>query len=261
VWSASRYYHFPHYINIQLTHALGSGQNLQNAVRKIVENSLNSINESIVKRTATESLARAALQTPQDPSTAASVYGNSNGTFQGAYSNAVGTSTDPNPSYITQGASFPYNTGTSAPVPTHPQIGHVYDPQAYSTSEDAGMTPSHAAALAAAASGTTPQRPHSTYPYPDAKNGQQPPYSANEVGPTDWRQWTRTYMQQVGPTGEFLNTANTLMALGGREGGALAGPGQEVAAEVLNMQNTGPSNFQWPGIVFGMGSNGHVNQQ
>jgi hypothetical protein len=125
------------------------------------------------------------------------------------------------------------------------------------------MTPSHAAALAAAASGTTPQRPDSTYVFastPDTKNG-QPPYSANGVGPTDWRQWTRTYMQQVGPTGEFLNTANTLMALGGRDGGPPTGAGQEVAAEVLNIQNAGPSNFQWPAIVFGTGFNGTGGQQ
>ncbi|KAF2708075.1 hypothetical protein K504DRAFT_298553 [Pleomassaria siparia CBS 279.74] len=244
-------------------------------MRKIIDLSLNSINESIVKRTATESLARAALQNPQDSSTPTSVYGNGN--FHGQYSNTANPVTDPaitgTPSYggVTVGASFPYNNGTSTPGTAH-AASQIYDQHAYGSGEDAGMTPSHAAALAAAASGAMPQRPNDDYAYANAadapKNGQQPSYSANGVGsPLDWRQWTRTHMQQagtqqVGPTGEFLNTANTLMALGGREGGA-QGSGQDAGAvDGSAMQAPGPSNFSWPVIMFGMGgTNGHVNQQ
>lgn len=241
---------------------------MKNAIRKIVDHSLNNINDSIVKRTATQSLAQAALQAPQEQPVQ-TVYGNGNG--YGQYHDPNTASADPNlatssGTYATPQASTPfsYSNGGSASVAPHQQASTPFDQQAYNATEDAGMTPSHAAALAAAAaSGAPTQRPDGTYAYANAQatnNGYPPQYSANGV--TDWHQWSRSNLQQVGPPGEYLNSATTLLALGGREGGA-QGPGQDAAGAVEGsaMQGAGLSNYQWPGIQFGAGPNGHVGQQ
>ena len=238
----------------------GSDDRLKNAVQKIVEQQLHSINESIVKRTATASLAQADMQTHQEQAPT-SVYGTGN---------SFGQYTDPNGT--TSGASLAASNTTYTAVPaaipfaynggTTQQASGTFDPPTYNA-EDPGMTPSHAAALAAAASNAGTQRADDTYTYANAQtisNGHQPVYAANGVSPNDWRQWTKTYMQQFGlPGGEYLNTATTLMTLGGRQGETQA-PGQDASTvESSALQTPGPSNFQWPGIVFGM-PNGHVNQ-
>ncbi|KAF2469025.1 uncharacterized protein BDR25DRAFT_289187 [Lindgomyces ingoldianus] len=254
---------------------LGSGDKLKKAIHKIVDQLLNGINDSIVKRTATESLARVDLQGPQETSPPTSVYGNGNN-FHEQYSGAASGSTDPGLSVssgpyatVPPGASFSYSSATTVSVPPYQQSTAAFSQQPYSSGDDPGMTPSHAAALAAAASGAPSQRPNDNFIYANANaqvanNGQQPPYPANQGSPNDWRQWTRTFMHQLGPSGEYLNTANTLMALGGREGSA-QGPGQDGpgTGDGSAVHGLGPSNFQWPGIVFGMGpgSNGHVGQQ
>ncbi|KAH7121124.1 hypothetical protein B0J11DRAFT_57616 [Dendryphion nanum] len=239
---------------------LGSDEKLKNAVQKIVEQQLSSINDSIVKRTATESLAQADLQAPQEQA-ASSVYGNGNNFDQ--FSDPNGNNPDAsivasNTAYaaIPAGATFSYSNGTN------PQANGTFEQPTYG-GEDVGMTPSHAAALAAAASDAATQRPDDTYSYANAQtvgNSHQAVYTANGVSPNDWRQWTKTYMQPLGlPGGEYLNTANTLMTLGGRQGEAQA-TGQDAATvESSAMQGPGPSNFQWPGIAFDM-PNGHVNQ-
>ncbi|KAF2265505.1 hypothetical protein CC78DRAFT_579249 [Lojkania enalia] len=249
---------------------LGSRDKLKTAIQKIVEHSLSTINESIVKRTATESLARAALQTPQEQQPTPSVYGNGT-TYHEPYADQAhappgsAMPASEGPYAAVPGAGYSYNNGTSASVPSHPQqqTSHTYDQSPYIASEgpaNAAMTPAHAAALAAAASGAPP--PH-TYANTQVPNNTHP-YQTNGTTPSDWRQWTRTFIHPPGPSGDYLNTASTLIALGGREGGTQA-PGQDAGAGAVDgssaMQGPGPSNYQWPGIVFGAGNNGHVAHQ
>lgn len=245
----------------------GTGDQLKNAVSKIIENSLSSINESIVKRN-TESLARAALQAPHGQAPQP-IYGN--GSAYDQYSDPNASSTDA--ALATSSTTYPgssarapfsYNNGPSAPVvPQHQQTSNAFTRTVYSASEDAGMPPSHAAALAAAASGAPPQHTNGTYAYanaPNATNGYQAPYQANGVSTSDWHHWSRTNLQQqLGPPGEYINSANTLLALGGREGGS-QGPGPETATAVEGtaMQGPGFSNYPWPRILFNAGPNEHV---
>ncbi|KAF2119734.1 hypothetical protein BDV96DRAFT_351936 [Lophiotrema nucula] len=251
-------------------HLLGSGDKLKMAVQKIVEHSLNSIHESIVKRAASD-LARAALQAPQEQQSSAPGYANGTNYHQQyaetanaqAETTIASSSSAPYPP-VQSTPVYPYNSNSSTSLASHQPASHGYDQQPYASTEDPGMTASHAAALAAAASGT-PQRTSQDYTYANSQaavsNGHQPAYSMNGV--SDWRQWTRTFMHQPGaPQGEYLNTANTLLAMGGRDGssqGTIQEPTGGVDASA--MQGPGPSQFQWPGIVFGMGPNGHVSQQ
>ena len=240
----------------------GSGDKLKKAVRKIIEHSLSNINESIVKRTATESIARAALQTPQDQP-AQPVY--TNGTGYEQYTETNSARPDPtlssaNTYTVSQPtASFAYNNGSAAPV-AQPQ---QFDQQAYNGGEDAGMTPSHAAALAAAASAAPGSR-HGSYSYSNSQatsNVYQQQYPTIGVSPADWHQWSRTNLQQL-PTGEYLNSANTLLTLGAREGGT--GPSHDAVSAVEGppiQTAVGISNYQWPVVMFGAGSTGHVGQQ
>jgi hypothetical protein len=201
-----------------------------------------------VKRTATESLARVALQTP--------LYNNSG--YREPYNPTASGSIDPvvtsqPTSYATMSGtvSHSYSLGTSIQVPQ--QTSNAYDQQIYS-SEDPGMTPTHAAVLAAVPSNAT--QPSDSYPYAPThgqtvNNGQQV-YPANGYAAQDWRQWTRTYMQPqpVGQPGEYINTATTLMALG-RDGGS-QDPGNNGHAPLDN-----PGHVHWPELAFPGAANGH----
>lgn len=242
-----------------LTGVLGSRDKLKIAVGKIIERSLSEINESIVKRTATESLARAALQTPQDQDFKPT-YANGSA-YEQYHDSSTAPSSDatitpgaaPYGSAASSGPSFTYVNGiaTTAIAPS-PQTTTSFDPQAYSGGDETGMTPSHVAALAAAASSAPPQRSNSIYTYPDAHpptNNYAPQYPANIVAPADWQQWSRSNLQ---PPGDYLNTASTLVALGGREA-AHAAPPQEASAP---MDGSMPNQNAWPYLIFNAGPNG-----
>lgn len=229
-----------------------------------MDQSLGNINDSIVQRTATESLARVALQAPQH-STSSSVY---NGDYQEQYTGA-NNSTDPTLTSQSSGygslsgpgsTSHPYNLGNSVVVPQQSNAG--FDQPTYSSGEETIINPTHAAALAAAASSNTPQPASSTYGYANAQivnNGHQPGYSTNGFAPQDWRQWTRTYMQpQLGQPGEYLNTATTLMTLGRGES---QGPGNDGQGLVDGSGVQGHVGHHWPEISFPGAANGHLGQQ
>ncbi|KAF2822622.1 hypothetical protein CC86DRAFT_330338 [Ophiobolus disseminans] len=238
-------------------HFLGSGDKLKDAISKIVEQSLDSINDSIVKRTATESLARVAMQTPQIPTTSNPMY--SNAGYQEPYITSVSASIDPtatsqSSSYtvMAESVSHPYNLGTSIsqPQPT----GNAFDHQQTYSGDDPGMTMTHAAALAAVSSDVS--QPGDNYAYanthPQSANTVPHGYPTNGYAAQDWRQWTRTYMQPqpIGQPGEYLNTATTLMSLG--RDGASQDPGNNVHDP---MDNTG--HVHWPELAFPGAANGH----
>ncbi|KAF2679892.1 hypothetical protein K458DRAFT_112179 [Lentithecium fluviatile CBS 122367] len=239
---------------------LGSGDKLKQAIHKIVERSLSGINESIFKRTASQSLAQVALQGPPETS-ATAVY--SNGNHQGQYTNAASSTADAGMSASSQayagvpvGAAYAYNNGAPASVPQQNTGGFEHQP--YGPGQESAMAPSHAAALQAAASNAANQRPEDAYAYSNAQvatNGHQPNYSTNSATLHEWHQFAKTYMQQVTPQGEYLNTATTLMALGGREGGGTQGPGVETTGVTDNSVV-----HAWPGVQFGLQTNGHIGQ-
>jgi hypothetical protein len=154
------------------------------------------------------------------------------------------------------GAAYAYSNGPSAAVP-HQTAGGFE--QTYGTGAESVMAPSHAAALQAAATTAATQRAEDAYAYSSAQaasNGHQPQYAA--VTPHEWHQFTKTYMQQGAPQGEYLNTATTLMALGGREGG---GP-QVVGVETTGVnddpiiQGSAASQLQWPSVLYSNGTMG-----
>jgi hypothetical protein len=146
-----------------------------------------------------------------------------------------------------------------------PQQTGGFEQQAYGAGQEGGMTPSHAAALQAAAAASTaaPHRPEDAYAYTNMQvvpNGHQPHYSASSVTPYEWHQFTRTYMQPVPSQGEYLNTATTLMALGGRDGVGSQGSGVENpgAVDHAAMHGSMGSHLQWPAVQYGSQTNGHV---
>jgi hypothetical protein len=241
---------------------------LKKAVQNIVEHSLSSINDSIVQRAATESLAQVKLQPPPNPSSSAAP-GNGNTYDQYQDPNVTSAETTLATSAaayagIPTTTSFPYSNGASASVQSYPQASSVFDPTTYSSGEDAGMTPSHAAALAAAAgSNASTQRANGVYLYANPQPGSntfQAHY--NGVTPNDWHQWSRENIQQLAPPGDYMNSATTLLALGGRDGGS-QGLGQDDPGGVDGSVMQGPSfnNYQWPAVAFNAGSNVHVGQQ
>lgn len=235
------------YVNVHV----GTEDKMKNAISKIVDQALGNINESIVKRTATESLARVAMHTskPLNPSPA---YDTSGYNDQQYTANTTGP-TDP---ALAQGSGYPsltdggnitlpYNLSAQMPVT---QQNAAYDQQPYiKADEDSSMNPSH-----------TSQPPNNAYAYPQnhpqVTNSHPPTYVANNYSPQDWRQWTQTYMQQAGPPGEYLNTATTLMALGGREGAPQdPGHGQDGHPHI-DQAHLG--HFHWPGVAFPGAANG-----
>jgi hypothetical protein len=236
-------------------HFLGSGNKLKLAVARIVDQSLSNINDSIVKRTATESLARVAMQAPPRSTNTAPAY--DNGVYREQYTTSSSSPTDP--TLTSQQSPFnslagnnahPYNLGTPVALTQHPN--RTYEQQAYSNGDETSMHASHVAALAAAASGSMSQPSTDAYAYSNAQianNGHQPAYAANSYAPQDWSQWTRAYMQpQQSQPGEYLNTATTLMTLG-RDGGSQGtGTDGQGLVQTSGVQGHAPSH--WPDIAF-----------
>jgi len=138
------------------------------------------------------------------------------------------------------------------------QTNNAFDHQHTYSSDDQGMTTTHVAALAAASSGTT--QPGDNYGYPNTHahntNGNQSTYPTNAYPQQDWRQWARTYMQPhpMSQPGEYLNTATTLMALGGRDGGSQdAGHSGQP-----HLDSSGVSgHVHWPDMAYPSVTNGH----
>ncbi|KAL5119383.1 hypothetical protein ACEQ8H_002652 [Pleosporales sp. CAS-2024a] len=242
---------------------LNSGQKLKTAIAGIVEQSLGNINEGIVKRAATESLARVALQAPQHSTTTPPTYdGNA---YREAYSAAGHTDpalTSSSPTYTSMpvGSTHSYNIGNSLPVPQ--ATNNAFDHQQTYTTEDPGMATTHVAALAAASSG--PSQANDGYSYSSdhahIANGSHPALPSHAY-PQDWRQWTRMYMQpsSLSQPGEYLNTATTLMALGGRDGNT-QDPGHDGPGHLDNPSV--PGHVQWPELAYPNPANGqgHIGQ-
>lgn len=238
---------------------------MKKQISNIVDQALDTINDSIVKRTATESLARVAMHTKPQRNSSPAVY-ESNGYNEQQYSTSTTGPTDP---ILSQGSVYvhahvqdggnmtmPYSMATQVPAT---QQGAAYDHQPYiKVDEDSGLNSSHAVALAVTPNATT-QGSGSTYTYPQSvpqvTNTQQSGYVANNYSPQDWRQWTQTYMQQpVGPSGEYLNTATTLIALGGRDGPSADGAHTDAHGHHMDQAHLG--HFHWPNVAFPGAANG-----
>lgn len=237
---------------------------MKKAISKIVDQALGNINDSIVKRTATESLARVAMHTKQQSNPSPPVYDTSSYNEQQYATSTTG----PADATLAQGSgytsladngnlSMSYNLGTQIPVN---QQTTTYEQQPYlKVDEDTSMNTSQAAALVTA---TSSQPPHNAYAYPQSlpqvSSTHQPTYVANNYSPQDWRQWTQTYMQQpVGPQGEYLNTATTLMALGGRDG---SNEGAGHGGHTQHIEQAHLGQYHWPGVAFPGAANGGHHQ-
>ncbi|OAK94156.1 hypothetical protein IQ06DRAFT_260947 [Phaeosphaeriaceae sp. SRC1lsM3a] len=242
---------------------LSSGANLKSALAGIAEQSLSNINDGIVKRAATESLARVAMQTPQHSSSTTPVYGTNS--YSEAYAPAGGhadsalASQTPGYSSMAGGASHPYSLGNSIAGP--PQTSSAYEHQQTYSGDDPAMTTTHVAALAAAPGSASQSSDSYAYATAHAQNvnGAQTAYAANGYPQQDWRQWTRTYMQpqSLSQPGEYLNTATTLMALGGRDG-STQDPGHHGQGPLDNSAGV-PGHVHWPELAYPNPATGHVH--
>jgi hypothetical protein len=244
---------------------------------------LSNISEHLVKRTATEAVARAALsQTPQQPDPTINAYENAPG-FNGQYINAVAPndhdSKVPPPNYLTVDPSmgpstnvyaiasaFPYNNGTATTGAPYQARNNSFDQSSYVNVADTGMSAAHVAAIQSAASGDPPPPPENfIYANTTTPNNAPPHYPVHPSAHNDaWQQWARANVNPIGPPQEYsrpqeYNTANTLMALGGRDGGP-PGAVQEgsVAAEGTSVS---AQTASWPMMIFGIGPNGSMQPQ
>jgi hypothetical protein len=266
---------------------IGTGDKLKTALHRIIVPSLNSISEHVHKKT-TEAVARAALQAPQDTSQATTTYGNGN-TLHEPYPNAVAGQTvatgrapyvasDGNTvnapsniySTVQTTPSFGYNSGGSAPMTVYPPTSAPYEQSSFHVADDASLSAAHANVLASAASGGPSQRTQ-PFIYGDASgsnNGHSAQYPVDVAGPTGWMSWTKAIMPSArltgdyGPPPEFLNTANTLMSLGGREATAQdqgVVPHGHNNVDGPNIQAPGLQRVQWPENLFNISPNGHAS--
>lgn len=236
---------------------------MKSALAGIAEQSLSNINDGIVKRAATESLARVAMQTPQHSSSTTPVYGTNS--YSEAYAPAGGhadsalASQTPGYSSMAGGASHPYSLGNSIAGP--PQTSSAYEHQQTYSGDDPAMTTTHVAALAAAPGSASQSSDSYAYATAHAQNvnGAQTAYAANGYPQQDWRQWTRTYMQpqSLSQPGEYLNTATTLMALGGRDG-STQDPGHHGQGPLDNSAGV-PGHVHWPELAYPNPATGHVH--
>ncbi|OCL13120.1 hypothetical protein AOQ84DRAFT_226366 [Glonium stellatum] len=182
---------------------------------------------------------------------------------------SMGPSNNPYPT-VPSASEYSYSNGTSTSMPSYPSNANAFDQSNYAGVGEADMSAAHAAAIASAASAasaTAPQPTGDSYMFatPSATNNTTSHYPAHGASHNDaWRQWTRAVMTPLGPQDyhrpqEYLNTANTLMSLGGRDGSAQV-PGQDGAASVEGaaMQGQGQSNTSWPLMLFGIGPNGNI---
>lgn len=238
---------------------------MKTAISNIVDQSLSNINDSIVKRTATESLARVALQSPQ-PSTSISGYDASG--YREQYSTVGSGTTDPaltphSSAYIGSSANsmHPYNIGN--PIPTPQQASGVFDRQVYSNSTKSNLPSTHPTSLPS----NNGSQPSDNYAYTSshsqASNGAQATYTSDGFAPQEWRQWSNMFMQPqpLSQPGEYLNTASTLVALGGREGRVQA-PGNDGRRSIdISGAQGHPGHTHWPEISYPGIANGHMGHQ
>lgn len=226
---------------------LGAGDKLTDAISKIVHGLLDKIKDNVVKRTASESLARVGLRAPQVPTKQNNAAFASNGyrEFPVAASGLAESSlTTPAVGYgsIPNSNAHPYNLGAAiAP----PRPSPLYSQQGFSNNEDSVLTATHAAAIEVAARHSSQSAAAEGYGYGTAasqvQDTSQAPYSNHGLTLQDWRQWSRTYIQPqpqvLGQPGEYLNTATTLMALGGGGGSGGNGAGTNGGAATSGAHN------------------------
>lgn len=247
---------------------LGLGNRLKVAISTIFDQSLNNINDSIVKRTATESLARVAMQAPSRSGSNTSAYDQT--TYQDQYATPTSGSTDPTLSSqpgpytnLPVHTTHTYNLATQVNMSSQQNRG--YEQQSYNSGDEASMNPNHAAALAAAAaasSSSISQPSSDAYAYSHAHMAPSAPqstYTTNSYPAHDWNQWTRAYMQQPpeqSQPGEYLNTATTLMTLGRDAGSHVTGSDGQGLVQTSGLQGHHHSPAHWPQVSFPNPANG-----
>ncbi|KAI0574182.1 transcription factor cys6 [Pyrenophora tritici-repentis] len=235
-------------------HFLGSGNRLKQAISRIVDGSLSNINDSIVKRTATESLAHVALQAPR--SNSVSTYDNN--TYRDQYAASSSGPTDPTltsqsgPYNSMAVATHSYHMGTPMTMPQH--TNRNYEQQTYGSGDEANMNPNHAAALAAASSSIA-QPSTNAYAYSNAHIGNSS-VSAYSYPAQVWSNWTRACVQPPqGQPGDYLNTATTLMTLGRDSGSHASGSDGQGLVQTSGVPGHPP--LHWPEISFPNAASGN----
>ncbi|KAF2748486.1 hypothetical protein M011DRAFT_350558 [Sporormia fimetaria CBS 119925] len=193
---------------------LRTGNKLKNAVERIVDHSLSNINDSIVKRSATESLARVALHAPQGreqpPMTysAADTYGRYSDTHSAPVNPQLAVSES---SYRDVSAGIPLSYGSAtAPVTPQARLNGSY---AYAAPQDHAI----------------PFQPH---------------YDAAPF--ESWQMWSRENVQQVAPVTEYLPSRPSHMPPIGREGP----PAMAHVAGGAGGHTFFLSMYDWPNVQF-----------
>lgn len=238
---------------------VGTGDKLKLAMQRIINRSLDTINESIAKRTATESLASAALQATQTSHAPPPTIGLSNEPRYEQYRDATTSNetalNSSNAVYEGVSTTPSYSFGNGSLIPP------TFEHNTYTASDGSPLAPTPAAALAAAASGASQQRRRS-YAYGTAPAGHVDAYASNGTTSTDWTQWSRANVPQSGALAEFSGAVNPVPPLNGREGN-IHGPSHTVTGTLdgSTVHNTGFQSYgQWPDIVFSTETKTHGGQ-
>lgn len=217
-----------------LTTVSGSGDKLQNHVKAIIDQAMGVITRNMAKRTAT-----AASAVVQDVVNRQSDYGSE--TAQAGYcSDAHPNESTTSMTNTTSGRSIKYLT-PDITAPAQPENSYnatqqysYPDPsnssiQTYptnSTTLDAASYAISDPTLSQQSIASSSRHPSTSgYMYNDATAAAAAAavaasYSSSQStvpGPLSWRQWAQNTVANSGPQ-EFLNSANALMALGGRDG-------------------------------------------
>ncbi|OAF98859.1 uncharacterized protein CC84DRAFT_1200430 [Paraphaeosphaeria sporulosa] len=240
---------------------LGFGDKLKDAISQIIDRSLSSINASIVKRTASQSLAQVALHAPPEQTAAFTTHTNSN--HRPPYSNAAGTAaavavagSTQSQSYATGPANVGYTYSNGQAAPTLQQVAPHHGQQPYIPAQESPMAASHAVALQQAAA--TP-RTDDAYVFGNSHlttNGHSHQTSyTNDIPPVDWHQWTRAAIayKHPGPQGEYLNSMRThgSVSYEGGQGGQMSAVGEENVLQTLGSNNWPEMQFVPPNNAFG----------
>lgn len=252
----------------------GFGDKLKDEISRIVERSLNTISESIIKRTASQTLAQVALQAPPEQPPAPPVplaYTN------GAHPPSIPGTTNTQDTITlagspqtlgytisSTGAGYNHRNGTPSSI-AHQTTSNISQ-QTYATTQESSMPPSHAASLQQA--GSTAPALHTSTPYSYGNsqmaltNQSHQPIYANEMPLAEWHQWTQTTIanKPPGSQGDYINSVRTL---GGRENSANYQGGQGGPINGLDdvsvMQTLGTTN--WPLLQYVPANNAFGGQQ
>ncbi|KAF9732617.1 hypothetical protein PMIN07_007799 [Paraphaeosphaeria minitans] len=235
----------------------GFGDKLKDAISQIIDRSLSSINASIVKRTASQSLAQVAQHAPPEQPAASTTH--TNGNNRHSSSSAASTAAAATMAGSTGSQTYTDGPANAGYTYSNGQATRNQNPQPYIPAQECPVATSHAVALQQAAATPRTDDPYAMESFNMTTNGHphQPAYT-NDMSPVDWHQWTRAAIayREPGTQGEYLNSVRThgSVSFQGVQGGHMSAMGEENVLQTLGSNN-------WPEMQFVPSNNAFGSQQ